>query len=226
MAGRRSLTALEERLLLSVVRELNPRDRALITLQWFSGFRIHEVLSLTLGDVFRHGRVIEQIGVAPRHLKGKRGRTRWVPVLPEMRRALESLLAWFALRYEFDPQLPLFLSRENGEEGGARALSTESARRILHRAFRAAGIENDGRLGTHSLRKTFARKVYEASGHDLIVVKSALHHRDVSVTQAYLEPDEEEVLRAITKVDFTRGSAREPSHGERADKTSRHLAAL
>jgi len=226
MAGRRSLTALEERLLLSVVRELNPRDRALITLQWFSGFRIHEVLSLTLGDVFRHGRVIEQIGVAPRHLKGKRGRTRWVPVLPEMRRALESLLAWFALRYEFDPQLPLFLSRENGEEGGARALSTESARRILHRAFRAAGIENDGRLGTHSLRKTFARKVYEASGHNLIVVKSALHHRDVSVTQAYLEPDEQEVLRAISKVDFTRGSAREPSHSERTTKASHHLVAL
>ncbi len=210
-------------MLLSVVRELCPRDRALITLQWFSGFRIQEVLSLTLGAVCRDGRVVEQLGVAPRHLKGKRGRTRWVPVLPEMRRALESLLGWFARRYELDPQLPLFLSREEGEGGGARALSPESARRILHRAFRAAGIEDDGRLGTHSLRKTFARKVYEASGHDLLVVKRALHHSDVSVTQAYLEPDEEEVRRAIAQGDFTRARPHERAGNEHAAQGARHL---
>lgn len=219
MAGRRSLTPLEERMLLSVVRDLPPRDRALITLQWFSGFRIHEVLSLTLGSVYRGGVLVEKIGISPRHLKGGYGRTRWVPVLPEMHRALESLVAWFAQRYVPDPNLPLFLSREVDEVGNARPLCTESARRILHRAFHAAGIEDDGRLGTHSLRKTFARKVYDASGHDIIIVKRALNHSDVSVTQAYLEPDEDEVLCAIQQGDFTR-----PTRAERTGRS--HLVAL
>jgi len=206
-------------MLLSVVRDLSPRDRALITLQWFSGFRIHEVLSLTLGSVSRGGAVVEKIGISPRHMKGGYGRTRWVPVLPEMRRALESLIAWFAQRYVLDPALPLFLSREGDEVGHARSLSTESARRIFHRAFRAAGIENDGRLGTHTLRKTFARKVYEASGHDIMILKRALNHSDVSITQAYLEPDEDEVLEAIQRGDFTRCSRAERVHTASAPQT-------
>jgi integrase len=203
MAGRRSLTSLEERALLRVVRRLPPRDRALITVQWFTGFRIHEVLSLKLGSVLRAGDIVEKIGVAPRHLKGGRGRTRWVPVLPEMHRALQALVGWYARRLELDPELPLFLSRECDGGGDARPLSDESARRILHRAFAAAGIANDGRLGTHTLRKTFARKVYEVSGHDILLVKRALHHSDISVTQAYLEADEARVSWAIAQGDFT-----------------------
>jgi len=44
------------------------------------------------------------------------------------------------------------------------------ARHIIKHAFARAGIEDDGRFGTHTLRKTCARKVYEASGHDFLVV--------------------------------------------------------
>ncbi len=63
---------------------------------------------------------------------------------------------------------------------------------------------DDGRLGTHTLRKTFARSVYQNSGNDLMVLKSALGHSDVSVTQKYLEIDEDLVAVAIAAVDFTR----------------------
>ncbi len=90
MAGRRPLSNSEERQLLRVVRELPARDRALVTAQWMTGFRISEILSLTVGSVLRDEMVVDKIGIAPRHLKGKRGTTRWVPVLLELRRALES----------------------------------------------------------------------------------------------------------------------------------------
>ena len=86
MAGRRALTPLEERMLISVVRELPPRDRCLITAQWFTGFRISEILSLTIGSVLRNGEIVSKIGVAPRNMKGGYGRTRWIPVLPELHR--------------------------------------------------------------------------------------------------------------------------------------------
>lgn len=54
-----------------------------------------EILSLTVGSVLQAERIVEKIGVAPRHLKGRRGTTRWVLVLPELRRALEVWLGAF-----------------------------------------------------------------------------------------------------------------------------------
>ena len=192
-------------MLLSVVRELPPRDRCLITAQWFTGFRVSEILSLKVGSVFRSGEVVSKIGVAPRNLKGGYGRTRWIPVLPELRRVLESYLGWLGRRFELAPEMPLFVSRSTAKSGVLRALTRESARCIMHAAYAAAAIENDGRLGTHTLRKTWARKVYKNSGNDIMVLKSALNHSDVSVTQKYLEADEEDVVAAIAGCEFPRG---------------------
>lgn len=168
MAGRRSLTSLEERMLLAVVRDLPPRDRCLITAQWFTGFRISEILSLKVGSVLRSGEIVSKIGIAPRNMKGGYGRTRWIPVLPELERALASYLGWLRRRFELSPEMPLFISREADQEGNLRPLTRESARRIMHAAYTAAAIENDGRLGTHTLRKTWARKVYKNSGNDIM----------------------------------------------------------
>ncbi len=144
-------------------------------------------------------------------MKGGYGRTRWVPVLPELRRAFESYVAWLRLRYEFTADLPLFLSRQDNPDGTARALTRETARVIVSDAFARAGIEDDGRLGTHTLRKTWARNVYENSGHDIILLRAAMNHSDVSITQRYLEVDAGELDAAIRKCDFTR-SRRERRH--------------
>lgn len=75
MAERRPLTAIEERQLLKITRRLPPRDRALVTAQWLTGFRISEILSLKLGEIMRGGALVEKIGIAPRNLKGGSGRT-------------------------------------------------------------------------------------------------------------------------------------------------------
>lgn len=147
MAGRRCLTEQEERRLLRVLRKSRPRNRALITIQWLTGFRIREVLSLTYGSVCRAGQIVDKIGVAPRYMKGGRGSTRWVPVLPEMRRALQHHLWWLRLKYESSPTLPLFPSRQRNADGSVRAISRMQAYEIVKRAFAAADIANDGRLG-------------------------------------------------------------------------------
>jgi len=142
--------------------------------------------------------------VAPRNMKGGYGRTRWIPVLPELGRALESYLAWLRMRFELNADMPLFISREGDGAGNLRSLTRETARCIIRASFAAADIEDDGRLGTHTLRKTWARKVFRNSGNDIMILKAALNHSDVSVTQKYLEADEDEVMAAITKCDFTR----------------------
>ena len=59
----------------------------------------------------------------------------------------------------------------------------QTAHDILKTAFTAAGL--NGKLATHSLRKSFAQRVYEQSG-DIFLVQELLGHKNVSTTQRYL----------------------------------------
>ena len=62
----------------------------------------------------------------------------------------------------------------------------QTAHDILKDAFTAAGL--NGKLATHSLRKSFAQRVYEQSG-DIFLVQELLGHKSVSTTQRYLGVD-------------------------------------
>jgi integrase len=197
MAGRRALTPDEESRLKAALARVNARDRALVTCQWMTGFRISELLSLTYGTIWRGGQMLPSIGVAPSHLKGGYGRTRWIPILPQLRVALESHHQWLRLRFELRDDLPLFPSREGDAAGRARSLSRGQARLITLQLFAAAGIHDDGRLGTHTLRKTWARRVYTASGNDIMVLRDALGHASVGTSERYLDVGRDRVLEAI-----------------------------
>lgn len=63
---------------------------------------------------------------------------------------------------------------------------------LLKDACRACGIDA-ARISTHSLRKTFVRAVYDASGHDLIVTQRVVGHSSPVVTAHYLESTESEL---------------------------------
>ena len=68
---------------------------------------------------------------------------------------------------------------------------------MLKKAFIAAGL--NGKIATHSLRKSFAQRVYEESG-DIYLVKELLGHRNVTTTQSYLGvnyADARDVVEAI-----------------------------
>jgi len=204
MKARRPLTDTEEQRVIAVARAQSPRDRALVTTQLFTGFRIAEVLSLTIGQVWRHGKVLPQIGVAPRRLKGKRGQTRWVPVVPELERALALHVSVMESQAKggLAQTQPLFASDVSGEP--PRPLSSAQARKIFMRVFRLARVRNDGRLGTHTFRKTFARKVFILSGHNLHVTRAALGHTSIAVTERYLENRPGDIHRLVRLGDWTR----------------------
>jgi len=203
MAGSRPLTHSEERLLVRRVRRLNSRDRALITSQLFLGFRISEVLALKVGHVFCGGRVRPRVALPPRFLKGGRGTTRTIPIGPELHRALERYLGMRTQGEELQPEAPLFLSPRRGPAGAARPLCRSMAEKIIRKALHGLGSDPLG-LSTHSLRKTFAVRLYEASDHDLLVVRDGLGHRSVAVTQVYLPRRMERVEQLIRESDWTR----------------------
>jgi len=63
------------------------RDKALFLLGVKSGFRISELLSLRLGDVAQHRRLVDRVIVQRQHVKNKQeGRT--VLLHPEAKAAL------------------------------------------------------------------------------------------------------------------------------------------
>lgn len=199
--------------MVEVARGSAPRDRALVTTQLFTGYRISEVLSLTVAQVRRNGKILPQIGVAPRRLKNKRSQTRWVPVVPELERALTLHLAEMEAtgKGPLAASQPLFVSERAQSKGDpVTSMKPSQARKIFARVFRLARVRNDGRLGTHTFRKTFARKVFALSGNNLHVTRAALGHTSIAVTERYLECRPGDIHRLVRLGDWTRRPRRNP----------------
>jgi integrase len=198
MKGCRPLTDEEVKLMSqSFSGTFAKRNKALFVVGVRSGFRISELLSLTVGDVQQHGKIVDHVTVARRHMKKKtEGRT--VPLHPEARAALSVWLEVLQrmLKGNLDPQTPVFCSRVRDQATGLRrSISREQAWRILKEAFEAN--ELTGKLGTHAMRKTFANRMYDKLGHDLVKTQRALGHKNINSTVAYLSFREEDIAAAI-----------------------------
>lgn len=165
------------------------RDRALFLLGVKSGFRISELLSLRVGDLVERGRMVDRVTVARRHMK-KKAEGRTVLLHPVAKAAVADWLTVLGERLEVGPATPVFFSRE-----GDKAMSRYRAWQILKAAYRRCGLA--GKLGTHSLRKSFASRVYEHLEHDLVLVQKALGHRNIASTISYLGFNEQAIDRAI-----------------------------
>ncbi len=159
MAGSRPLTKSEERLLVRRIKRINRRDRALIMAQLFLGFRISEILALTVGHVLVDGRIRPRVVLPPRFLKGMRGTARIIPVGPGLKRVLERYLEKRGRREELRSDAPLFLSPRKGPDGAPQGICRSMAEKIIRKELQGLGTDPQG-LSTHSLRKTFAVRLY------------------------------------------------------------------
>lgn len=55
------------------------------------------------------------------------------------------------------------------------------------------------RVGTHSFRKYFAARIYEANGHDVELVREILQHTSLETTQRYLRTTSQRVDKALNE---------------------------
>ena len=156
------------------------RNRGLFMLGVSTGGRISELLSLTIGDVYQNRRAVTDLLFEKSIVKGGEV-SRAVPVNRDGRQAIENLIRWHREKYQtIASTRPLFPSRN---KSGTVAMNRQTAHEMLKQAFVAAGL--NGKLATHSLRKSFAQRVYEQSG-DIYLVQELLGHRSVNTTQKYL----------------------------------------
>ena len=155
-------------------------NRGLFLLGVSTGGRISELLSLTIGDVYQNRRAVTDLLYDRSIVKGGEV-SRAVPVNTDGMRAIDDLIRWHRERYNTThKRRPLFPSR-NGQ--GKHRMTRRAAHNVLKSAFVSAGL--NGHLATHSLRKSFAQRLYEQTG-DVFTVQEMLGHKSIATTQKYL----------------------------------------
>ena len=199
MAGMRALTKEEQRLVLAALDRM--RDRVLFLTGLYTGFRITEILSLRVADVWKNGEPGRVVTVSRRHLKGGAGpyasrlQSRSIAMHPGLRAAIATYVAQRFDGRTVDGAEVLFPSRK----GSNQPIRPGQAWHIIKQAAGQAGAAE--RVATHSLRKTFARSVYDSTGHDIIVTQRALGHRSIGTTARYLDASEPEVCAAVMAIE-------------------------
>jgi len=109
------------------------RNRALFMLGGQTGFRISALLSLRVGDVWPHGRLVTRVSVRRRHMKGKvQGRS--VVLLPAAQAALAVWLTAMDRGGPVGPGTYLFRSRKGLTDHFAGGRPVTSCARSTRRA--------------------------------------------------------------------------------------------
>ena len=167
------------------------RNRALFMLGVSTGGRISELLGLQIGDVYQNAAPVTDLLFDKSIVKGKE-QSRAVPVNHDGRLAIDELITWHRKEYKSIAKArPLFPSR-NGQ--GNTRMSRRAAHDVLKQAFEAAGL--NGKLASHSLRKSFAQRLYDRTG-DIYAVQEMLGHKNIATTQKYLGVNYQNVRDAV-----------------------------
>lgn len=150
------------------------RDWAVLLLLYGAGLRIGEATGLT-GAVLPLGPTLS--------VTGKRHKTRIVPLLPQVREAIEAYAA--ASPWPVARDAPLF----RGAKGGP--LSPGAIRLGVRRARARLGLSD--RTTPHALRHSFATHLL-GRGADLRTLQELLGHASLSSTQVYTAVDAAHLL--------------------------------
>lgn len=165
------------------------RNRCLFQLGISTGGRISELLALTIGDVWQNGSAVSDILFDKRIVKGGEV-SRAVPLNADGKGAIDSLVSWHKAMYEkVSVSCPLFPTRH-----GKGLMTRQNAHKMLKAAFVSAGL--NGKLATHTMRKSFAQRLYHRTG-DIFCVQEMLGHQSVRTTQDYLGVDYQKVKGAM-----------------------------
>lgn len=177
----KALTVMEARATIETVDELEDtpwiaaRDMAVISLLYGAGLRISEALAISRED----------LDSATLRVTGKGGKTRLVPLIAQVRAAIDNYLK--LCPFKPGPAEPLF----RGAKGGV--LSPRLIQLRLAQLRGALGLPPTAT--PHALRHSFATHLLGRGG-DLRAIQELLGHASLSTTQVYTAVDTERLLDA------------------------------
>lgn len=157
------------------------RDYVMYWFAIYTGLRIQDILTLRVRDI------TDNEGKLKAYIKKTDSK-----ITIEINKNLMKILNTYIkdkAPYEY-----LIKSRE----GANKPLTRQRAYDIISEAGKAFNI----RLSPHSLRKTFARKLYEMSGQDITIPMQALRHTTPEQTRRYIGVTEAVVNSYIQRLNL------------------------
>lgn len=189
MKGCRPLNRKEKREILDQLG--STREGALMTLGLVTGYRISELLSIKIRDVLSpSGGIVDWICVS--HTKN--GESRNVKLNSKAAKIVANY-ARSLLSKGYDMTAALFV----GAKSKTKAISRIHAWRLLKEIFKK--FDMSGKLGTHTMRKTFALEMYNLLGGRIEKVQIALGHKSIDSTIQYLSFNHQEIDDALERLE-------------------------
>lgn len=153
----------------------NPRVAAILTAEANLGMRVGDILRLKMSDIVRDGgryrlNVTEE----------KTGKNR--------RFTVPDAVYDFLRQYATDHGIP-----DNA------LLFPITARQVQHHLKLVCDYLGYDNISTHSFRKWYATSIYNANGHDIVLVQRLLQHSSPNVTRRYIGVSDEQMENAIAK---------------------------
>ena len=146
----------------------NPRARLLMLLQWRAGLRVSEALALEPADL-----LLDSDQPTIRVRQGKGGRSRIVPVHPELLNALVAVLQFSQIgRGQIIPV--------------SRSTAWRWVQAAVNRAVALGAFLDGKQVGTHTFRHSYARHLL-LHGVPINYLSRWLGHRSIQTTLIYLE---------------------------------------
>ena len=162
------------------------RNRVMLLTGMWSGMRVGEIASLSVGDVMNLGGSIKaEVRLTAEQTKGRHPRTVFLP-----QKLRDELHAYMALRNPTDLKHPLFVS------SGGRAFTANVLTQHFFWLFKRAGIAG---ATSHSMRRTFITNL-ASKGIGVRVLASLSGHRSIAVTQRYIDVNDDMKRNAVELV--------------------------
>jgi integrase/recombinase XerD len=161
------------------------RNRAMIMMTFFGGFRVGEVAQLRLEDVFdSEGKVKPEVRLDGERVKNKHARTVFLP-----ERLRRELIAYHETLKVLDPTIPLFPTQKSPKRG----FTPNTAAQHFAAIYRSAGLDG---ATSHSGRRTFITRLAN-KGVSVRVLASLAGHKSITTTQRYIDVNDDMKRAAV-----------------------------
>jgi integrase/recombinase XerC len=154
-----------------------------------AGLRVGEVVALKMSHLYFQGNPVRNLLLTGNITKNRKERS--IPVSTRLREAVEEYIKCYSLLAESSHDCYVFSTWP-----GSIPLTTRQVENII----KAAGWKAFGRpVHPHMLRHTFATKLMRVT--DMRTVQVLLGHSNITSTQMYTHPNEDDKKKAIDGLD-------------------------
>lgn len=162
------------------------RNRVMFLTGLWSGMRVGEIASLSVGDVRNtDGTVRAEIRLTAEQTKGRQPRTVFLP-----QKLRDELQVYFEMRGMVPATNPLFIT------AGRKRFSANVMAQHFHYLFKRAGIAG---ASSHSMRRSFIT-LLASRGIGVRVLAELAGHRSIAVTQKYIDVNDDMKRNAVEMV--------------------------